>query len=234
MQPILDIIFLSNAKSEEHHRLTLDAINSCRSTCGNYLINIIVIEQQRNVNYPNVTTITRTDAFNYNKFANIGIATGNAPYVMVANNDLIFNDNWLKPLLDANHPVVSPMSPSDKRQQNLTRNEIGTSIGKHFSGWCFMLTRKLWEEIGGLDEDFIFWCADDSVVQQCKALGILPMVVPESKVNHLISKTYNKSADYNPEYTWAMIYKFEQKFGINKFPNNARYLAWKKSQKLTN
>ena len=89
-----------------------------------------------------------------------------------------------------------------------------------------MIRRELWERIGGFDEDFEFWCADDAVIEQLREVGIAPMIVARSRVRHAMSQTLR--AD-DGSMTWAQVYKFEQKYGIKKFPNDPRYLAWKEA-----
>jgi len=88
-----------------------------------------------------------------------------------------------------------------------------------------MLKREIFDKIGGLDEDFRYWCADDSAIAQLVKIGIQPMVVPSAKVTHLVSKTLKEPSD---DLTWAMVHKFEQKYGIKKFERDARYADWKR------
>jgi glycosyltransferase involved in cell wall biosynthesis len=230
--PIVDIVVLSKADTDELRRMAQHTIDTARAGAGEHTVNVVVIEQQPGVRYRDAVTLHEPGEFAYNAFANKGIATGRAPWVMVANSDLEFHDGWLDALLAAKHDVVSPACPRESRQSRVQRNETGTENGKHFSGWCFMMARSLWETIGGLDEDFRFWCADDSVIEQVKAVGVLPMLVPEAKVTHLISRTVGSRAlASDPEddgsLTWAMVRRFEQKYGVAKFANDQRYKAWK-------
>jgi len=130
---------------------------------------------------------------------------------MICNNDLIFQDGWLDPLLAANHPLVSPKCPVDERQTEITENTIGWKTGKHFSGWCFMITRELFNKIGGFDEDFVFWCSDNSLLEQVKP--IQPMLVPDSTVIHLRSQTLNTLSQPSiNNYTKGEIKKFNRKY----------------------
>ena len=39
---------------------------------------------------------------------------------------------------------------------------------KDLSGWAFMMKRDLWNQIGGLDNDFDFWFADNSLIGTTK------------------------------------------------------------------
>lgn len=231
--PTVDVVVLSKASTEELRQMTQHTIDTCLAGAGDHTVNVVVLEQIAGIRYRDAITLHEPGEFAYNAFANRGIATGRAPWVMVANSDLEFHDGWLDALLAAKHDVVSPACPRERRQSRATKNEKGTENGKHFSGWCFMIARTLWEEIGGLDEDFRFWCADDSVIEQVKAAGVTPMLVPAAKVTHLISRTVGDRAlatdpDDDGELTWAMVRRFEQKYGVKKFESDRRYTAWKR------
>ena len=235
--PIVDVVVLSKASTNELREMTQHTIDTCIAGAGDHTVNVVVLEQVDGVRYRDAVTLHEPGEFAYNAFANKGIATGRAPWVMVANSDLEFHDGWLDALLDAKHDVVSPACPREARQ-NVARNEQGDENGKHFSGWCFMIARTLWQKIGGLDEDFRFWCADDSVIEQVKAAGVKPMLVPAAKVTHLISRTIGtrgQASDPKDDgsLTWAMVELFNEKYGQAKFIKDRRYLEWKKRHRLT-
>lgn len=230
-EPIVDVVMLSNATTNTLARMTQKAIDSCIAGANSLPINVIVLEQQE-CEYRNATTIHAPGEFHYNQFANRGIRYGSAPWVMVANNDLTFQDGWLHHLLAAGHPVVSPKCPNDVRQRHIFKNTTGRNNAEHFSGWCFMMTRELWEKIGGLDPDFGFWCADDATIEQVVAQGIEPMLVPQALVQHRGSvtlKTLHKPQEMN-DLTWAMVDKFNRKYDRNKFAIDPRFNEWKAAQ----
>lgn len=215
---ILDLIILSNAKDSKFKEMTQNTIDTALQTSKDYHIQIFVMEQNQNVNYNNATTINYDGEFNYNAVANLGISQGDSPYVMVANNDLIFKEDWLFNLLKANHPVVSPKCPKDLRQKPFIENTIGYEVARHFSGWCFMLKRHVWEEIGGLDEDFKFWCADNATVKQLQEKGYTPMIVPSALVEHLGSQTLKTlNVEDKKEMTHNQVKKYNKKYDDNLF-----------------
>lgn len=229
--PEVDVVILSKSDSAELAAMTQHAIDTCRAGADDYPVNVIVVEQAPGVWHRDAVTLHRADAFAYNRFANAAAATGTAPWIMVANNDLEFEDGWLGELLAQAHDVMSPLNPGDGRQAGVGRFPIvGTTNGRHFSGWCFMVRRGLWEEIGGFDEDFRFWCADDAVIEQVVAAGVEPMLVPASRVRHLTSQTLRKESNDDGELTWAQVALFEEKYGVKKFEGDARYAAWKRSR----
>jgi glycosyltransferase involved in cell wall biosynthesis len=231
--PVVDVVMLSNATTFALSRMTARAIHSCIAGANSLPVNIIVLEQQPDVEYANATTIHAPGEFHYNQFANRGIRYGSAPWVMVANNDLTFQDGWLHHLLAANHPVVSPKCPRDARQAHIFKNTTGRNNAEHFSGWCFMMTRELWVKIGGLDPDFGFWCADDATIEQVLEQGIEPMLVPQALVQHRGSVTLKqlRQPQDMSDLTWAMVHKFNHKYVRDKFADDPRFAEWKASQK---
>lgn len=229
-KPLVDVVFLSKANTPNERNMTQRAIRSCLNGANGLPVNIIVLEQGRG-RYRGAQTILKGEPFNYNKFANYGASLGTAEWIMIANNDLLFSDGWLHTLIAADHPIVSPHEPSDPRQKEITKNTKGYTNGKHFSGWCFMITRRLWREIGRFDDCVDFWFSDDVVIEQVKALGISPMVVKKSIVRHLGSKTLKTLPDdEKQELMWRNADIFNDKYGKDKFKNDKRYLAWKAKQ----
>lgn len=224
--PIVDVVMMSHAKTEAMAEMTQRAIDTCIAGANSLPVNVIVLEQAEGVGYQHAITIHAPGEFNYNAFANRGARYGTADWIMVANNDLIFHDGWLHHLLVANHPVVSPKAPQDSRQLDITENEIGPVNGRHFSGWCFMIKRDLWLQIGGFDQDFAFFCADDSVIEQLKEIDVVPMLVPAATVEHLRSVTLD-TTPHTGELTWHYVDLFNHKYHQHKFAGRLEFEEWK-------
>lgn len=224
--PIVDVIILSRADTEQQRAMTQKAVDTCFVGANGLPVNIIVVEQCE-ATYKNASTIHRSDRFHYNAYANHAAKQGSARFIMLANNDLEFQNGWLHALLAAGHPLVSPIDPLNHFQRHALTNEIGEQNGYHLSGWCFMIARVLWEEMGGFDECVDFWCSDDVVIEQAKALGILPMIVPGSRVNHLVSQTHGAIPDGEvDDRKWGNVKTFNQKYGKDKFMGDQRFLDY--------
>lgn len=231
--PVVDVVILSNSKSQAYLDMCRKTIDTCIKGANGLAVNVMVVEQQPHVQHPNARTIFHDAKFNYNAFANLGARQGSAPWVMIANNDLVFRDGWLHELLNANHPVVSPRYEYDPRQQHVLQNECGYVNGRNLSGWCFMVKREVWEQIGGFDEEFDGWYADDATIQQVKAIGIAPMLVARSLVDHLGSRTLlDLPQSERDELCWGKLERFNEKYGQEKFKDNPNYLAWKAKKSL--
>jgi hypothetical protein len=226
-KPIVDVVIISDARTPALANMTQEAINTCLAGANSLPVNIIVVEGHPSISYQHAKMLSQTGDFNYNHYANQGAVAGTAPWIMVANNDLIFHDGWLHRLLAADHPVVSPKCPHDNRQKKHTENVRGQRVGEHFSGWCFMLQRGVWERIGGFDEDFPFWCADDATVQQVVSrASVEPMLVPGATVEHLRSMTLQQEAEPD-ELCWPGIEKFVEKYGPHRLTRHPGYQHWK-------
>lgn len=228
---LVDVIILSKVAKYRDTVMTQKAIDSCIQGSNGLPVNIIVMEGGIG-QYRNATTIPKRGKFNYNQYANEGAALGSADWIMIANNDLTFTDGWLHNLIAAGHPIVSPHEPNDARQADITENTEGDVTGKHLSGWCFMITRKLWQEIGGFDTDVDFWCSDDVVIEQVKAAGVLPMIVKESVVIHAGSQTLLQQPEaVQTDWKWRNVYIYNTKYGKNKFAGHPAYTLWLQNNK---
>lgn len=229
--PIADVVMMSNATNTNLRAMTQIAIRTCIAGANSLPVNVIVLEQQPDIRYQYATTVHAPDTFHYNRFANRGAALGHAQWIVVANNDLIFRDGWLHHLLAADHPVVSPKNPGDARQPDLF-NARGYVNGRHFSGWCFMIRRDVWQQINGFDRDFAFWCADDATIEQLRAIDIAPMIVPAAQVQHLGSATLKKDRPPHIDALWAAVELFNVKYQREQFIDDARYIRWRQDQVL--
>lgn len=227
LKPVVDVVILSKATDKRGWAMTQHAIDTCFYGSNGLPINIIVVENGHMIRYARATTIHKPEAFNYNEFANTAAGLGKAEWIMVANNDLTFHDGWLHQLIAANHDVVSPHEPNDSRQKGIIENEEGDVTGRHFSGWCFMIKRQLWQDIGKFDTDVTFWCSDDVVIEQVKAKGVLPMLVKDSVVEHNVSATLNaQPSRAQQQMKWGNVYIFNKKYNKNKFADHPEYLQW--------
>lgn len=223
-----DLVMMSKASDPQLAAMTQRAIDTARNGAVPRAVNVIVMEQTTH-QYQRATTVYAPGSFNYNAFANHGAKLGSAPHIVIANNDLVFRDGWLDALIEVNWPVCSPISPGYHRHYGVLGNECGHQVGRHLAGWCFMIDRTLWEDIGGLDETYPFWCADNAVMKQVQAKGIRPMLVRSSQVDHKVSATlFREDADVQAELTWAAVHRFNEEHNGTIGLMDVRYQDWQR------
>lgn len=221
----VDLIILSKASTPALRAMCQNAISSAVKGAGNHKVNVIVMEADSESSYVDAQVYRNPGEFNYNRTANQAAGSyGNAEWIMVANSDLIFEDGWLDALLMGGHDLVSPLDPNHKTQRTIKSDEAGWKIGHHFSGWCFMIRRELWKKIGGFDECVKYWCSDNVVVEQCRAVGVMPRLVAAARVKHLGSATEGSPPD---DMTWAQVKIFNEKYPARPiFTTDPRYLQY--------
>lgn len=228
----VDIIFLSNAKSDELKAITQQSIDTCLASEKDIEFNIIVIEQQAGVTYNNCSMYFDDSEFNYNRFMNKGILLGDSKYICLCNNDLIFKENWCSILIAAmqKNKLLSacPICPHVQPKRMSLTQEVyfGYKNSQHVSGWCIMIDRDILKVIGKLDEEFPFWFADNIYAEQLKRHGIKHGVVRKSVVEHIGSKTLNTlESKEKDNITRDLIESF-----ISKHPRNESAVFFKRNK----
>lgn len=186
-------VIFSKASTPELRQLTEACLDSLMAShLPGITLEVVVIEQEPGVSWAGATTLHHPEEFHYNRFANIGVRQVSGDHLLICNNDLTFDPDALQQLHAAaleTEATVSPRCPLNALQRDLDGLTFGVEIGRHFSGWCFLIARKDWELIGGFDEAFPFWYADNSVVAQLTQAKRRCAVVPEALVTHHASQT---------------------------------------------
>lgn len=183
------------------------------------------IQQIRKLSFNEANIIVVDDneikEWGYNKALNYGATQGSADFIFFANNDLIYSKHWDKSLVNALslYDSVSPRCP--KAYRGITTRKIieGSRTGKELAGWAIMMKRHSWEQIGGFDEDFRFWCCDNAYEEQIKKHRLKHALVTNSVVEHIGSATLNKRtlSKSKKELTLDQIRKFNRKYNRNLF-----------------
>lgn len=188
---MIDIIIISEAKDYSLREVTRAAISSAIMASEGVHVRIIVVERG-DATYDDAITLRYNDKFNYNRMANYAIMRASASSIIVANNDVEFTNDSIKTLYESKPLVVSPVDPKNDLQKNINGIEFGTTTSKHFSGWCFLMRRPVWEHIGSFNEEFPFWYCDDMIIDQLKMIGVTPAVCGDAIVHHKVSTTLNR------------------------------------------
>lgn len=214
----MDVILISDARDEKLRQITEVAIVSA----GTH-VNIIVVESNKEIYYDNVTTIHPAIPFNYNAYLNLGAKAGSSEYILFGNNDLIFIADWSENITAEMEKYgavsASPLSPISNAENTFvigSGSVFGYDIMTKFCGWAFVWKRNFFNKAGGLDEDFAFWCADNSAVEQLRKHHEKHILVTSSLVQHMGGTTL-KYLDSNLKYEYTVlgVEKFNMKFKVN-------------------
>jgi GT2 family glycosyltransferase len=226
MKRSIDVIIVSNAKTDELYNTTIDSINTLmESQIQNINYNIVVMESTKGISYKHARVVDVSDLeFNYSKFLNMGRKMGDSEFVTLCNNDLIFFDEfWSTSIInemDKDHSLMSacPLELSTQPNSGILPNtglHYGYEVRKQLNGWVIFQKRSIYEKIGDLDEQFSFWYADNDYGRTLEKLGIKHALVSNSYVTHLGSKTLKGISVFDRDY----LTNFQVRAFSKKWPN---------------
>lgn len=160
-----------------------------------------------------------SDQFNFSAINNFGFQYTRGDYVVLLNNDIVvITPDWLQEMLMfAQRPDVGAVGamlyyPDDTIQhagvivglggvaghahKNLKRGEVGfmyrAAIAQNLSAVtaaCMMVPRHVYEEIGGLDEEFEVAFNDVDMCMRIRKTGYLVVFTPYAELYHCESKS---------------------------------------------
>ena len=201
------VIFLSKAETPEMQEMTQDAITTCIESDPKITFKVIVMESainKSNITYKNALTLIAPDdlPFNYNQYLNIARQhshVSECPYLALCNNDLLFTKNWATNIINAmeREGVMSacPMEPNIhakvKFKDGVSEGKTVTAGDRHVAGWCIVQNSKIYDTIQNLDTTCNFWHSDVFYAAQLGLHNLPHILVEDSKVHHLTSKTLN-------------------------------------------
>jgi len=218
----ISIVIISDA------RLNSQVTKDCIISLSNQdIYEIIVVESKVGITYSGAKTVYPPKGwdFNYNKFLNYGASFASGYYIAFCNNDLIFHKEWWgrmhSNMLKHNVKSASPICPNTHKEFGYTISDkvvVGRSIRQHIAGWCLVLDRIWFIRMGGFDERFAFWCADNSYGEQLKKFNENHLLDCSSIVHHIQSVSLNKLDDKTKDdYTRKQVIKFNRQFNQNIF-----------------
>lgn len=218
----LSVIIISDARIKGAHQHTKNCITSLGDKHE-----LIVVESAPNIDYEgeNVKTLHPKLPFNYNAYLNYGYTEVTREFIAFCNNDLIFEDMWYENIINAmmirGMRSASPICPKTHAEFGYSKKKgavEGTETRRMVAGWCLVLRRDWYEKMKGFDERWKFWCADNSYTRQLIKLRERHILVLDSVVHHLGSKSLDQLGDAQKhDYTLNEVKRFNREFGTNLF-----------------
>lgn len=197
----IDVVMLSCTKDAKSKKMTQEAINTLEKSESNFKFTINLVEtngllyNQFGPYGGNVNHIFPNEEFGYNKFLNIGFKNITSDYVVIANNDLVFNSGWFSKIYEAVcvHGLDSacPKSPGWEFHKNYGDDVyMAWGTGHEWCGWCIVIRREALEKLLPFPEDLLFWCQDDFMAFHMQTLGMKHALVGSSHVRHLVNQSH--------------------------------------------
>jgi hypothetical protein len=216
----IDIVILSNTANLEFYKLLKQCIVSIKSN-KDINTNIILVETNKDLKGKDLylpidkIIIPEEEQFNYNKFLNYGINACENEYICISNNDVVYESNTLKVLVDslAKYDSVSPWDNRDSwdfHEMRGTYEGFRTTI--HVTGWCIVTKKETLDKIGGtFDEQFEFWYQDDDYSSLLQQHNLTHALIGDVSVYHLGQKSHDL-LDNKKQKTEGMKQKFLNKW----------------------
>ncbi len=237
MRQEIDVVMLAYTATPEIYTMNVAALVSLDASEPGIQFNVFLLESnpefpQLGWGYdPATQVIFPGEKFNFNRFNNIGGRLGKADWVVFVNNDVVFEPGWCSAMLaaHASDRRIRCLCPVDILSQYTPAGTFAAHeayrIGHHvrvtFTGWCFMVQRSVLGEIGGFDERFDYYFADDDFTMQLRGSDILNAAVMGSHVRHLAHVTSRSNAlDISEKFKSDQM-RFHSKWG------SQRLIAWK-------
>ena len=188
----VDVVMLAWSKNPEIQKMTQEAIDSLHASSSRHKFNVYVMETNREwMSYNGATVIHPKEKFNYNTYINIGVKLCKTRFVVMANNDLVFHPGWFEAIARMNCDSASPITPNwPVHQQFENKIAYGYKAGLTVCGWCIVAKKATLDAIGPLDEKFDFWYQDCDYSVQLSNRRLRHVLVGNSKVTHLGSKSH--------------------------------------------
>lgn len=182
---VCDVIMPVNYSKPELVEMTNRCIASLHASEHYVKFNVILVEDDG-------------VEFNYNKKICEGLAQGKSEFVVIANNDIIFENFWFSMVMIAYNTKIaesfSCWNPAFHELYFKNKQEyyVGYRIAREFCGWIIVTTRKVLNQIDFCNEENFrasFWYADNVLADLLQQHNIKHALVRNSKVTHLLSKT---------------------------------------------
>ena len=221
----LDVVITTNSKDINLWTMTHNAIKSLRNCIGGENFNIIVVETNTNAeDFPEADiTVKPNEPFQINKFYNLGADHCQGDYLLVTNNDVLYDEDWWvqmkKSFIDNNLDTACPQVTNEQpdiynkwfKQKNTFKNLEGY---EWFFGQAWLITKDVKDWLFPLDENIHFYFNDDDMVMRLKEKNCKHQLVYKSKMQHFQAKSHHilKEEGRYQQVTWGTKQYFDSKW----------------------
>ncbi|MFW6138072.1 MAG: glycosyltransferase family 2 protein [Spirochaetota bacterium] len=178
-----------------------------------------------------------TQNLGYAKALNQGIELSSSPYLVFANLDIKFQQNWLPPLIEQlQKKEVGFVGPKiyDSRGRLNSCGIGGSEKKRHHRGWgrkdkgqfdrveevisvsgaLFGAKRRIFDEIGMFDENFFLYFEETEMHIRARRAGYKIIYTPHSRIVHYLGKSPKNRQKVKDWFKQSEEY-FNRKLGFN-------------------
>jgi hypothetical protein len=200
----IDVICLTKTSNDFFYQMTKNCLSSLHKSEKKYNFKVNLVESVKDSKYSFnelcVNYFSPNLNFNYNQFLNLCNDFLKSEWVIIVNNDVIFDKDWFSEIIkihELNNEIKS-FSPKDpyhfkKYFPNYFNEDkefyTGYTISEHVHGWCLVLHKTVWDLVYPFDEQFNMYYQDNDYAEIIKSMNIKHAMVRDSIVYHLGSVT---------------------------------------------
>ena len=162
--------------------------------------------------------IENAENLGFGRAANEVLSRGDAEYVLVSNADVVPEATAVAGMIEAfesrpNAGLVGPVLKGTSGYHDrlpgpatlIVRTVIGNFNRKVIptpgrgaivevdqpAGACLLTSRRVWEEVGGFDEDFFLWYEDVDLAKRVSDLGYSNLIAGGARVSHIGGRSFS-------------------------------------------
>jgi glycosyltransferase involved in cell wall biosynthesis len=205
---MVDVICLTKTDAETYE-MVCRTLFTLRHMDKAHKFNIILVESGETWDYSKYidSYIISKEPFGYNKYINIASRYCSNDWVVIINNDLLFEKNWFTEIMNvhAERPDIESFTPKDPilyaryydhhfMYGHDTYYE-SYKVTEFLGGWCLVMTKRVFDLMCPWDEDFDMYYQDNDYAKVIESKGVKHALVRHSLVSHLKSLNIIKLND---------------------------------------
>ena len=226
----IDVIILTKSTDDSGTANTVRTLLSLHDSEVDYKFNVHLVESGNDYNefYTSRKLITNyikpDEKFNYNRFINFALEYVSCDWVIISNDDVAYERNWLSEIMAVYkvRPDIHSFSPKDPLlyAKYFNFSFVGTdsfylekySVHESVMGWCLVIKKESLDLIRPFDEQFDMYYQDNDYAKMLESKGIKHALARYSIAAHLNTLKINELSEEKKNKMFFDKIKFETKW----------------------
>jgi len=174
------------------------------------------VEEHTPVDYEAVIVDSGSRVRGYTEPMNQALRAARGEFLLALNDDIEVSEGWIEPLLERARAGIWACTP------DMTHTD-GPQV---FAPYCLCLRRDAFENLGGLDEQFVHWCSDIDLARRLIDAGHSPVKVKlPNPITHEVGGTttrYPERAGEIGHICTEDLKRYLEKWGVDANDDKAR------------